>query len=68
MLLISLLVLINVLDQLEEVFLGRVLDRLRLPGVLLLGVERNTLQALFYLNLFDQVSRLDTFIAISVHG
>ena len=68
MLLISLLVLINVLDQLEEVFLGRVLDWLRLPGVLLLGVERNTLQALFYLNLFDQVSRLDTFIAISVHG
>ena len=68
MLLISLLVLINVLDQLEKVFLGRVLDRLRLPGVLLLGVERNTLQALFYLNLFDQVSRLDTFIAISVHG
>ena len=68
MLLISLLVLINILDQLEEVFLGRVLDRLRLPGVLLLGVERNTLQALFYLNLFYQVSRLDTFIAISVHG
>ena len=68
MLLVPLLVLIDVLDQLEEVLLGGVLDRLGLPGVLLLGVERDTLQTLFDLNLFDQVTRLDTFIAISVHG
>ena len=68
MLLVSLLVLIDVLDQLEEVLLGGVLDRLGLPGVLLLGVERDTLQTFFNLNLFDQVTRLDTFIAISVHG
>ena len=56
MLIISLLVLIDVLDQLEEVLLGGVLDRLGLPGVLLLGVERDTLQTLFDLNLFDQVT------------
>ena len=68
MLLVSLLVLIDVLDQLEEVLLRGVLDRLGLPGVLLLGVEWDTLQTLFDLNLFDQVTRLDTFIAISVHG
>ena len=68
MLLVSLLVLIDVLDQLEEVLLGGVLDWLGLPGVLLLGVEWDTLQTLFNLNLFDQVTRLDTFIAISVHG
>ena len=67
-LLVSLLVLIDVLDQLEEVLLRGVLDRLGLPGVLLLGVEWDTLQTLFDLNLFDQVTRLDTFIAISVHG
>ena len=68
MLLVPLLVLIDVLDQLEEVLLRGVLDRLGLPGVLLLGVERDTLQTFFNLNLFDQVTRLDTFIAISVHG
>ena len=68
MLLVSLLVLIDVLDQLEEVLLGGVLDRLGLPGVLLLCVERDTLQTLFDLNLFDQVTRLNAFIAISVHG
>ena len=68
MLLVPLLVLIDVLDQLEEVLLRGVLDRLGLPGVLLLGVERDTLQTFFDLNLFDQVTRLDTFIAISVHG
>ena len=68
MLLVPLLVLIDVLDQLEEVLLRGVLDRLGLPGVLLLGVEWDTLQTLFNLNLFDQVTRLDTFIAISVHG
>ena len=37
-LLVSLLILINVLDQFEEVFLCGVLDRLGLPGVLLLVV------------------------------
>ena len=68
MLLVPLLVLIDVLDQLEEVLLRGVLDRLGLPGVLLLGVEWDTLQTLFNLNLFDQITRLDTFIAISVHG